>query len=382
MPAAPTELPRTFEGYQEARKNGFLKVKDFKDNGGKLVGYLCTYAPLEIVDAAGASAVGLCGTSDEVIPAAEEVLPANLCPLIKSTYGFAHTDKCPYTYFSDVIIGETTCDGKKKMYELLQDIKDVYVLRLPHDRTRSWARDAWRDEIVKMKEYMEKRFDVTISEDDIRKATVRRNKLRQAICDLYELQLKGTTAFTSVELLSAMAAGNFSLNIDDFRETLEGMVAENKGKCNEENDKKKRIVLSGCPSSGVINKVGKSIDENGGVVVVSDSCTGERTNRMQIDPEADDIYGALADKYFDINCSIMTPNDGRMKNTIEMAKKYNADGVIDMVLNCCHTFNVESALMQKACEEAGLPYLKIETDFSEGDAGQVDTRIAAFIETI
>ena len=136
MPAAPTELPRTFEGYQEARKNGFLKVKDFKDNGGKLVGYLCTYAPLEIVDAAGASAVGLCGTSDEVIPAAEEVLPANLCPLIKSTYGFAHTDKCPYTYFSDVIIGETTCDGKKKMYELLQDIKDVYVrmTELAHGR--------------------------------------------------------------------------------------------------------------------------------------------------------------------------------------------------------------------------------------------------------
>ena len=382
MPAAPTELPRTFEGYQEARKNGFLKVKDFKDNGGKLVGYLCTYAPLEIVDAAGASAVGLCGTSDEVIPAAEEVLPANLCPLIKSTYGFAHTDKCPYTYFSDVIIGETTCDGKKKMYELLQDIKDVYILRLPHDRTRPWARDAWRSEIVALKEFMEKRFDVTITEDDIREATVQRNKLRQATCDLYELQLKGTTALTSVELLSAMAAGSFNLDINNFRETLENMVAENKGKCNEENDSKKRIVLTGCPSNGVINKVAKSIDDNGGVVVVNDSCAGERTQRMQIDSEADDIYGALADKYLDINCSIMSPNDGRMINTIEMAKKYDADGVIDMVLNCCHTFNVESALMQRACEEAGLPYMKIETDYSQGDAGQIDTRIAAFLETI
>ena len=382
MPAAPTELPRTFEGYQEARKNGFLKVKDFKDNGGKLVGYLCTYAPLEIVDAAGASAVGLCGTSDEVIPAAEEVLPANLCPLIKSTYGFAHTDKCPYTYFSDVIIGETTCDGKKKMYELLEDIKDVYVLRLPHDRTRSWARDAWRSEIVALKEFMEKRFDVTITEDDIREATIQRNKLRQAICDMYELQLKGTTALTSVELLSAMAAGSFNLDINNFRETLENMVAENKGKCNEVNDSKKRIVLTGCPSNGVINKVAKAIDENGGVVVVNDSCAGERTQRMQINPEADDIYGALADKYFDINCSIMTPNDGRMKNTIEMARKYEADGVIDMVLNCCHTFNVESALMQRECEDAGLPYMKIETDYSQGDAGQIDTRIAAFLETI
>ena len=382
MPAAPTELPLTFEGYEEARKNGFMKVKEFKDNGGKLVGFLCTYAPLEIVDAAGASAVGLCGTSDEVIPAAEEVLPANLCPLIKSTYGFAHTDKCPYTYFSDVIVGETTCDGKKKMYELLQDIKDVYVLRLPHDRTRSWARDAWRSEIVAFKEYMEKRFDVEITEDDIRQATVQRNKLRQAICDLYELQLKGTTALTSVELLSAMAAGSFNLDINNHRETLEHMVAENKGKCNVENDGKKRIVLTGCPSNGVINKVAKAIDENGGVVVVNDSCVGERTNRFQIDPESDDIYGALADKYLDINCSIMSPNDGRMKNTIEMAKKYEADGVIDMVLNCCHTFNVESALMQRACEDAGLPYMKIETDYSQGDAGQIDTRIAAFIETM
>ena len=382
MPAAPTELPRTFEGYQEARKAGFMKVKDFKDNGGKLVGYLCTYAPLEIVDAAGASAVGLCGTSDEVIPAAEQVLPANLCPLIKSTYGFAFTDKCPYTYFSDVIIGETTCDGKKKMYELLQDIKDMYVLRLPHDRTRSWALEAWKQEIIGLKEYLEKRFDITITEDQIREATRNRNRLRQAICDLYELQLKGTTAFTSVELLSAMAAGSFNLDVNNYRDTLESMVSENKGKCNEENDKKKRILLTGCPANGVINKVAKSIDENGGVIVCSDSCTGERTNRMQIDPDAPDIYQALAEKYIDINCSIMTPNNGRMENTVAMCKKYDVDGVIDLVLNCCHTFNVESALMQKAVEEAGLPYLKLETDYSQSDAGQIDTRIAAFIETM
>ena len=382
MPAAPTELPKTFEGYQEARKQGFLKVKDFKDKGGKLVGYLCTYAPLEIVDAAGASAVGLCGTSDEVIPQAETVLPANLCPLIKSTYGFAYTDKCPYTYFSDVIIGETTCDGKKKMYELLKDLKDVYILMLPHDRNRPWAREAWKSEIVALKDFLEKKFDCTITDELVRDATKNRNRLRSAICDLYELQLKGTTALTSVELLSAMAAGSFNLDVNDYIATLENMVSENKGKCNEENDKKKRIVLTGCPSNGVINKIAKSIDDNGGVVVVNDSCAGERTNRFNVDPDAEDIYGALADKYFDINCSIMTPNDGRMTNTIEMARKYQADGVIDMVLNCCHTFNVESALMQRACEEAGLPYLKIETDYSQGDAGQIDTRIAAFIETL
>lgn len=92
---------------------------------------MCSYTPLEIIDAAGAASVALCGTSDEVIPEAEKVLPANLCPLIKSTYGFAYSQKCPFTYFSDMIIGETTCDGKKKMYELLNELKRTHILHLP-----------------------------------------------------------------------------------------------------------------------------------------------------------------------------------------------------------------------------------------------------------
>ena len=382
MPAAPTELPKTFEGYEDARKEAFLKVKDFKEDGGRLIGYLCTYAPLEIVEAAGASAVALCGTSDEVIPQAETVLPANLCPLIKSTYGFAYTDKCPFTYFSDAIIGEETCDGKKKMYELLSDIKNVHVLRLPHDRTRKWARDAWRDEVIGLKEYLEGLYGITITDDDVRRATLRRNELRAALVEFYQLQHKGTTACTSVELLSGMAAGNFCLHIDEYIDLLRGMIDERKGKCNEENDSKKRILLTGCPTNGVINKVPKSIDENGGVVVVNDSCAGERTQRIQVDPEADDIYGALADKYLEINCSVMSPNQDRMKTMIDIAREYDCDGVVEVILSCCHTFNIESVRVQQACEEAGLPYLKLETDYSQGDAGQIDTRIAAFLETI
>ena len=80
-------LPRTFEEFDEARRQAFVRVMDYKRTGGRLVGYLCSYTPLEVIDAAGAAAVGLCGTSPETIPAAEAVLPANLCPLVKSTYG-------------------------------------------------------------------------------------------------------------------------------------------------------------------------------------------------------------------------------------------------------------------------------------------------------
>ena len=122
-------LPRTFEEFNEQRKAGFMRVKQFKESGGRLAGVLCSFTPLEILDAAHVSAVGLCGMSDETIPAAETVLPKNLCPLIKSTYGFALTEKCPYTYFADMIVGETTCDGKKKMYELLALLRARRVVR-------------------------------------------------------------------------------------------------------------------------------------------------------------------------------------------------------------------------------------------------------------
>ena len=95
------DLPKTFDEFVDARKQGFIRAKEFKDNGGKLAGCLCSYTPQELLDAAGVATVGLCGTSSETIPDAEKVLPKNLCPLIKSTYGFAYSEKCPYTYFSD-----------------------------------------------------------------------------------------------------------------------------------------------------------------------------------------------------------------------------------------------------------------------------------------
>jgi len=182
------DLPKTFDEFVDARKQGFIRAKEFKDNGGKLAGCLCSYTPQELLDAAGVATVGLCGTSSETIPDAEKVLPKNLCPLIKSTYGFAYSEKCPYTYFSDIIIGETTCDGKKKMYELLNEIKETYVLHLPQSQERPYAKDIWYEEVKLLKEKLEEKFNCTITEEGLRKAAHVRNELRKAQLDMYHLQ--------------------------------------------------------------------------------------------------------------------------------------------------------------------------------------------------
>ena len=161
------DLPEIFEEFADQRRNSFLAIKKLKEQGVPVVGAFCTYLPKELPRAMGAAVVGLCSVSDETIPDAEKDLPRNLCPLIKSSYGFAKTDKCPFFYFSDLVVGETTCDGKKKMYEMLADFKPVYVIELPNRQSEEGIA-MYRREIIRFKEELERRFETTITEEAIR----------------------------------------------------------------------------------------------------------------------------------------------------------------------------------------------------------------------
>ncbi|MGN0071003.1 MAG: double-cubane-cluster-containing anaerobic reductase [Atopobiaceae bacterium] len=384
--SAPQELPRTFEDYSEARKASFLRVKEYKQQGGKLAGYLCSYAPLEILDAAGFAAVGLCGTSDETVPAAESVLPRSLCPLIKSTFGFALTDKCPFTYFSDLIVGETTCDGKKKMFELLRDRKQVYVLRLPNGHDRAYEFDMWYTECRRFKNFLEEHYGVEITDEKLRQSVRKFNRLRQAQLDLAHLQESEPARAKGSEIMSMMLSGTFFFEKQDFADRIEEFVSERRAayEAGERpvDPSAKRILFTGCPSGGLTKKVGEVVEASGGSIVCLDDCSGERTQSMMIDPEAPDILRAISDRYLKINCSVMANNAGRFEEVKEMCRRYHVAGVIDNILTGCHTFNVEANLMERTCAEIGVPYMKLETDYSQGDSGQIATRIAAFVEML
>ena len=78
----------------------------------------------------------------------------------------------------------------------------------------------------------------------------------------------------------------------------------------------------------------------------------------------------------------MSPNDGRIEHMMDMVEKYKVDGVVEVVLQACHTFNVEATRMQEMCDEEGIPYMKLETDYSTTDSGQIETRLAAFLEML
>ena len=112
----------SLEHFRDVTSRNVLALQEAREKGRKVVGQFCIYSPLEI---------SLCGTKQDSIPVAEEVLPRCLCPLIKSSFGFALQDSCPYLAASDIVVADATCDGKKKMYELLAAYKPVMVLQLP-----------------------------------------------------------------------------------------------------------------------------------------------------------------------------------------------------------------------------------------------------------
>jgi len=279
-----TMLPSKFEEFEDVRKQGF---------GGIIAGWLCSYTPLELLDAAGIAAVGLCGTSNETVQDAERVLPKNLCPLIKSTYGFAYTEKCPYTYFSDIIIGETTCDGKKKMYELLSELKETHIMHLPQSQERSYSKDIWYEEVKILKETLENKFGAEITDEKLRNAVKLRNKLKAARCELYQLQESCPPAMMGTDMMLALQRGTFHFNTNEYIDEICALVAQKKKEQKEGTSqidtKLKRILITGCPTGGLIKKVGSVIEDNGGVIVCLDDCSGERTNSHMIDEKAEDI---------------------------------------------------------------------------------------------
>ncbi|MET3704100.1 double-cubane-cluster-containing anaerobic reductase [Citrobacter sp. UYEF32] len=379
-----TELPEVFEQFSDARQKGFLTVMELKEQGIPLVGTYCTFMPQEIAMAAGAVVVSLCSTNDETIEEAEKDLPRNLCPLIKSSYGFGKTDKCPYFYFSDLVVGETTCDGKKKMYEYMADFKAVHVMQLPNSATDDASRALWKSEILRLQQHIEERFGQPISEAALREAIVLKNRERQATADFYRLGQLNPPALSGTDILKVVYGATFRFDKNALIAELNEMTARVKAEWEQGKrlESRPRILITGCPIGGAAEKVVRVIEENGGWVVGYENCTGAKATERNV-AEDGDVYDALTDKYLAIGCSCISPNPERLRLLSQMVEEYQADGVVDVILQACHTYAVESlAIKRHVRQQHNIPYMAIETDYSTADIGQLSTRVAAFIEML
>lgn len=352
-----------------------------KAEGRPIVGIMCEYTPRELIMAAGAVPVCLCGGSAKTIPTAEEDLPANLCPLIKSTYGY-HVQKAnPFLEMADLLVAETTCDGKKKMYELMAASRPMYVLELPQKPDDDDAMAHWVCELRKLKAELEKRFKVEITDEKMRDAIGVMNRERTLRRRLAELMTSDSPPLTGRELLELKST--ISGILRDFKqyekalEVLPGRVAA------ENMSSRIRVLMTGVPMAHGAERVIEIIEGNGGLVVAMENCTGIKPNLDDVDENATDLVSAIAERYFRLPCSVMTTNDRRLETLRKLAEQYHTECIIELIWQACLTYDVESYRIKKLAEdELRIPYLRIETDYSPSDSARISVRVEALFELV
>ena len=362
--------------------------------GRPIVGIMCEFTPRELILAAGGVPVCLCGGSAATIPAAEQYLPANLCPLIKSTFGYHVTGKNPFLKWADLIVAETTCDGKKKMFELMGASKPMYVLELPQKAEDPDALEHWVLEVRKFQQHLATRFATDITEARLIQAIQLMNRergLRRRLADLMMLETPPLTGRQLLDFKSIISG--IEADLQQYDCALQ-MYAPVSGNAKAPNHASRithhasrpplRVLLTGVPLAHGAERVLELIEGCGAVVVCMENCTGLKPilEDVDLDSEPDPIQ-AIAKKYYHLPCSVMTPNPRRFDSLRVLAAKFRPQCVIELVWQACLTYDVESYQVRKLVEEElRLPYLKITTDYSPSDSARITARVEALFEMV
>lgn len=319
------------------------ELDEHRKKGGKVVGTFCVFVPEEIIVAAKAISVGLCAGSQFWIEDGEKVLPRNMCPLIKAFMGAKIGGTCPYFQSCDMVIGETTCDGKKKAWEILDEYVPVHVMDLPQMKRdkdfKKWGEEI-NDLIKKVEEITGNKITVEALKEGIRVTNAKRKALKR----LYDLRKYKTSPISGLDCLLITQIAfyddpkRFTEKVHELCDELEEKIK------NSQESNKKRILITGTPMALPNWKLHSIIESLDAEVVVEETCTGTRYFEGEVSEEGEtleELIKNLADRYLNINCACFTPNTGRIDDIIKYTKEYEADGVIDTNLSFCHTYAVE-----------------------------------------
>jgi len=356
--------------------------------GRKVFGTFCVFVPDEVIIAADAIVTGLCGGSQFWVPDGEKVLPANTCPLIKASVGARLGKTCPFFRIADMYVGETTCDGKKKAYEILSEDVPMHIMNLPQSK-REKDLKAWSDEVSDFVSVVEKFTGNEITVDKLNAAIDIMNNKRRALARLYECRKSQCLPISGRDVLLIMQIAFFDDPqrladvVNKLCDELEQRIRDG---VSVVSDKAPRILITGTPMAVPNWKLHSIIESLGAAVVCEENCTGTRYFTGEVksgNKTMEEAVDALADRYFsNVNCACFTPNHGRIDDIIRLAEEYHVDGVIDVNLKFCNLYDTEGYFVEKALKEKNIPVMGIETDYNDNDSEQLRTRIEAFLEMI
>ncbi|WP_027182573.1 double-cubane-cluster-containing anaerobic reductase [Oleidesulfovibrio alaskensis] len=363
------------------------ELQQAKEQGKKIIGTFCVFVPEEITLAAGAVHVGLCSGADAGTEEAEKLVPRNTCALIKSFIGFKLARLCPFTESCDLVVGETTCDGKKKAYEAFAEHVPMHVMEVPNTKSDA-ARDLFKTEVLRYMQALQQLTGTAITPQALASGIRTVNAKRRALQRLSALRsadpapISGRDALLINQVSFYDDPERFTRSINTLCDQMEERIARKEGIAPAGTP---RLLLSGCPMAVPNWKLPYIMESSGAVIVGEESCIGTRNTRDLVDESQETLDGmidALVDRYMKIDCACFTPNTERLHNVTAMAQELKADGIVHYALKFCQPYAHEAFKIEKAAREKDIPVLSVETDYSMEDAEQLKTRVEAFVEMV
>jgi bzd-type benzoyl-CoA reductase N subunit len=352
---------------------------EWKKAGKKVIGWLCTYVPEEVIHAAGVLPVRITGYSREMeLDDGNAYLYVNNCSFTRSCFQLGIRGEYD---FLDGVVGGSTCDGVRRLFDLWRIyLKPGYwqVMTVPR-KTTARAHALYLDQCRQFKESFEKFLGYEITDDALKHSIGVINEQRSLLKQLYELRKRDNPPVSGAETMEVLSAAT-RMSKERFNILLRDYLAElaASGKTYRP---RARLMVAG----SVLTNADfiRSIEELGALVVTDELCTSTRYWSDPVVLDGMKPLEAIARRYLDnFPCARMFPSDGRFNRIIQLARDYRVDGVISEIIRYCVPYAHDLPLLMERLKEAGFPTLALDVEYNTSGSGQIRTRVQAFLEML
>ncbi|MCX5829367.1 MAG: 2-hydroxyacyl-CoA dehydratase family protein [Deltaproteobacteria bacterium] len=347
------------------------------DTGKKVVGYVCTYAPEEIILAAGAHPLRLFGTTG-TIERADAHLQSYCCSLVR---GVLEEGLKGGTDFLDGMVFPHTCDSIQRLSDLwrMNVTQGFHVdAVLPVKLDTQSACQYMIDVLHRFKNDLERELECSITDENLSKAIRLMNEIRRLLRRIYEIRSDQPGLMTGDSLYTLVKA-TMIMDRERVREVLQKAVE--KMEAAKSDTPAKRLLMAG----GICNQpqIHDMIEAAGGAVIWDDFCTGSRYFETLVSLDKDPVT-AIAERF--LQRAVCPAKHAGLRNRAEdllrMAHERKAKGVIFLYLKFCDPHAFDYPYLKAALDQEGIPSLLLEVEDPLPAEGQLQTRFEAFLEML
>jgi benzoyl-CoA reductase/2-hydroxyglutaryl-CoA dehydratase subunit BcrC/BadD/HgdB len=370
------------------------EIRAAKEEGKKVIGYTCLFAPTELILASGAIPVRVNSGWYDAAKLGDRIVPVEVCPVVRSTIGAKMIALSPYLELSDALISVLTCDGMTKLGEILSDYKPVWAMSIPRVKDSAQSMRLWNEEIKAVKGQIEALTGNKIKSNQLKSAIELTQKATKAFRRLQDLR-KGSPVIMGRDAMLVNQTYMWD-NTERWTEKTEALCDELEKRVSQKNwacpPNTPRVMVTGTPMIWPDNwKVPTLVEEANpqGILVADELCSGER---LLYDPvgvdewSMSDMLNAIAERYLMAStCPCFTSTDGnedRINWLLNKIKEWNIQGVIYYVVRGCMLYAMEYTRVKKVLDRMSIPVYYLDTEYTREDVGQMKTRVEAFLEML